>query len=283
MLKWESFEFPPFTVFETRELAKELAEWKFRTWQALEQPSDSTQVLLSFATGDTFLATQPYGRGRVYQCSVSGDDRWSNLPLRSSYVPFIQQLTLSAAHETQAANVNCGESVIISIRPAQDKQGAPLAQNNSQPQLWARLLDPLKALEEPREHQLPEHQLQVDEAIGSAVWRDTRYPGLFQFHVADGGEAVTPQSSSPYVLEPPLASVGLSAGESRLEVMSDSQMDALADRLGATLIESAEEFSESDRLRRVGREIWTWLLGALLFLLVGEVFFVRLLTRGAGG
>ncbi len=60
-------------------------------------PTDDSQVVARFSTGDPALLEKRVGRGRVLLFTSSLDRVWSDFPVRSAYVPFWQGLVLHAS------------------------------------------------------------------------------------------------------------------------------------------------------------------------------------------
>ncbi len=268
-----TIQFPELQIFNNTQLAGNLGEWEFENWQHLVEAGDRALVILRLSGGEPFLATQSFGQGRVHQCAVSSHDNWSNIPLKSAFVPFVQQLTLSAAEGVLAANISCGESCRISIKRSESES----------PELEPSREAPVHVLitqENNSDEAQPKlsRSVEVDASSTSAEWADTRYPGVFRLAARDAASSAA--TSDRWLIEPPLLSIRRSPSESNLRTMSKTQMQQLADRLGATVVESSEEFSLSDQRRQVGREIWQWLLVASLVLLVAEVFVIRGMARG---
>jgi hypothetical protein len=253
---------------------KEPPAWEFTEWQHMEQPRESATIAVQLSNRDALLATQLFGQGRVYQFAVSSDDKWSNLPLKSVFVPFIQHVAMSAAMGSRSANFRCGESASVSVQlSATVDQRAGSFRNAQQVSSYQENLDEVQVIATQIETArgqsgLLELPLQVDDKYKS-VWRmDTRYPGLFSVTVTDPGLAEVPALPTRFTAEPPVVSVELAAEESRLQSISHAQLLELGGRLGAEVIESAEEFAQIDRRRQVGREIWNWLWAGLFFFVI---------------
>lgn len=68
--------------------------------------------------------------------------------------------------------------------------------------------------------------------------------------------------------------------ESRLEFISDPDMDKWASGMNARRIVSAQEFTSGESQLRDGKEVWRWLLLAVICLLVTEIWLSGQVTRG---
>lgn len=75
---------------------------------------------------------------------------------------------------------------------------------------------------------------------------------------------------------------GLRQRESSIDPWPEVELVSLAQRIGATLHPSAESFLAHDRNRQGGREVWRWLLAAVLVLLFAEMLMAGRLTRRGG-
>jgi len=69
--------------------------------------------------------------------------------------------------------------------------------------------------------------------------------------------------------------------ESDLRLISDAELKLLAEQLGATAVDSVDQFVEQEQLRSQGQEVWRWLIAALLALLFGELLLGQKITRGS--
>src|SRR4029434_5821388 len=54
-------------------------------------------TLARLDSGDPFLVERKFGEGRVIACATALDADWSNLPMRPSYLPWLQRLTVYLA------------------------------------------------------------------------------------------------------------------------------------------------------------------------------------------
>lgn len=71
-----------------------------------------------------------------------------------------------------------------------------------------------------------------------------------------------------------------SRSESQFNPLTESELQSLATKLGATIEKSPKLFLQRESDRRDGREIWRWLLIGLVAILFGELFLEKRLTRG---
>ncbi len=69
--------------------------------------------------------------------------------------------------------------------------------------------------------------------------------------------------------------------ESNLKLAGEAQLETIAQKLGATVVDSVDRFAEVERLRADGREIWRWFLVTLLIALFAELLLGQKITRGS--
>ena len=83
--------------------------------------SQNSAVLLTLANGDPFLIEKKIGAGRVLLVTTTADRDWSDLPLKTAYVPLVQSMA-SYLSRTEAglfdAGITVGASKGFSLSPA---------------------------------------------------------------------------------------------------------------------------------------------------------------------
>ena len=222
------------------------------TRRRAEEPPMS---LWSTSGGDPLAVSAKRGRGRVVQFAIPCDTAWSTLPLRTVFLPMMQQLVLDLAGSRKQTTVDVGEgfSVPISELTATIPEGAEVD------------------LAEPDEYRLeppgmPESMIFPD---------DERSPVLIVARAQQTGtyrlRKSTPLVDAPPILTSTMRVVEVPAIESQLRDADPSRLAAAAEMVGANVYRDLESLQSDDRTRRYGREIWRWLLAALLVALVGEL------------
>ncbi len=224
-----------------------LSEAQIKLWFHLEEPAvtpgqarDPNQAvtIARLDNGDPFLMEKKLGEGLILQLSVPLDADWSNLPLRPFYLPLTQQLVTYAASKVYPSrNVEVGQTLAAFFPPG----GAGKTVTLTDPQ--ARKSD--LAMVERATHSVAEY-------------RDTAMPGLYTMDAGEAGGVV-------YFV------VNTSRRESDLDVLTDEQLRAQAQAVGADVARNWEEYRELDRNRRFGREVWKWFFIGVLGLLFGEL------------
>ncbi len=226
------------------------------------EPSEAN-VLLAMASGDPLVVRARRGLGQVVQFAIPCDVSWTNLPTRLSYLPMMQQLVLDLAGSQKQTTVNVGSPISVPIRELTSLRPADVKIDES--------FAPSYTVETPEGVESPIEELsERRDWIGVA---NASLRGIYQFRelrrLVDGESVVT---RTTRVAEVP-------AIESQLRGVDPSRLDAAAESVGATVYRDLDSFSSADQTRRFGREVWRWLLVALLCGLVGELLLEQ---RGIG-
>jgi hypothetical protein len=222
--------------------------YRMRPDAAARDGEGAPSVAATLDTGDPFLVEKKFGEGRVLQCAVPCDADWSNLPLRPTFLPLMQQLvTYLASRAEPPRNVEVGRS-LAALLPA------------SEAGKKARLTDPEGKSDE---------ILMVDRG-GRAVaeFGPARRPGLYVLEVPGRGPVHFVAHTDPR--------------ESDLRRLSPAEIEAEARRLGAAAVDSWADYRRLDHRRRYGREIWPALLGVVVGLLFLEVVLEQAFARRGG-
>ncbi len=271
-------QYPYLDVFDDGQ-AGDLSRWRFRSWRELtpgaeqEQQTgdspkrDSPRVLLQFADGSPCLANGAYGDGVVHQLAISGSSRSSNLPSQASFVPFVQQLTRSASGSSGNGNLLVGQPLDFQLA---SPEGIGAADEELKP--TAIELVPFRKDEAdiPASSTTSKHQVPVAELRA-------QFDGLYQAGLWSARPAVESDATvaPAWSVTPPMLAVNPALEESDLQPLSGTQLQSVADALGASVVSSASEFISQLQVQRDGREIWRWLLVALLVLLFAEILLGR--------
>ncbi len=271
-LRLDNFQHPAVSFLNDTRVGS-LENLEVRGWYRLLPNSasedDKAMRLLSLANGDILLAERAFGDGVILQCSTTGNDLWTNWPLRPIFLPMIQQLLLNSTPPIRwQINVETGKPLIPpsklvldwiavtdggrALLPDQEATG-----KSARPTLGRKsLLDNLEESPQKTVWQLPDGRKVEEDSILSDQ------PGTYSIDgLTEGSIYVAAQA--------PLV-------ESDLEMESDDGLKSLADRLGATLVSSSDELVNLDS--RGSQELWRWFLLSLLVLLFGELFLQRRLS-----
>jgi len=91
-----------------------------RVWGYLRGDGTSKSILISLANGDPLVMEQKIGSGRAMFIATSADRDWTDLPLKTAYLPLIQGLTNDLAGGKRGAldtGVTVGGTMEISLAP----------------------------------------------------------------------------------------------------------------------------------------------------------------------
>lgn len=249
------FEHPALSLFNDRRNGN-LADADLWRWHRLDESETSalrkTTVLARMETGDPFLAEKKVGKGVVMQMALPVDGDWSNMPVRSCYLPLAQQIASYLADQvTPPRNLPAG-STFTHYLPERDS-GKKFSV------------------------QAPDGTTYVIRATqrgtqAVAEFSQTREPGTYEMK----GEGISPIK---FVAQ-------ASIRESLLERMSKEEILSAGVSLSPSLdyIDASEDnalakYLEMDGNRTFGREMWKYLLAAVLALVFLEVVLQRIFGR----
>ncbi len=250
----QHFEHPALEVFNDRANGN-LADaeiWKWYRFGGAEDEEETPAsgradplVMARLETGDPLIVERPFGDGLVVQVATTCDADWSNLPMRPSYLPLMQQLMTTMASQVKPpVNIATGEPV-IAVLPG-EAAGAPLS-----------LTTPAGTRHTVRP---------VARGTQSLVqFGHTRQPGIYTLTGPDGRRLHFVAQTSREESEPRL--------------LDDDEMQELAADLGAELVASSAEDVELDKTRRHGREVWRLLLFGAMSLMFAELILQQRFTR----
>ncbi len=233
-----------------------LSELAVRAWMKMTAPDDAPQpsgaaaptVLARLESGDPFLVERVFGEGRVIACATALDADWSNLPMRPSFLPLLQRLTVYLASTVYPPrNLDVGRP-LVAFLPAGDAGKK------------ATLASPDGATRE-----VP---IVRKGSRGVVEFGQTQRPGLY---------SLTPPDGKPLHFV-----VNASRRESDLQKLSETEIADLARQHGVTLVRSGGELQQAEHTLRYGREIWKPLLWALLALCFGELVLQQRFARAKG-
>lgn len=211
-------------------------------------PADGTAeplVLARLETGDPLIVERRFGDGLVVQVATACDADWSNLPMRPSYLPLMQQLiTTMAMQVAPRSNIETGAAA-VAVLPA-DADGLPLS-----------LIAPDGARHTVRPVRRGTHAI--------VEFHQTQRPGVY---------TLTGPDARPihFVAE-------TSREESDLRLLDPERLQALAADLGADLVGSSAEYTELDKTRRHGREVWRFVFFGVLGLMFLELILQQRFAR----
>ncbi len=238
----QRFSHPALEIFNSRGNG-DISEALFKTWQGLadseRHAGPGVNIIARFENDTPFLAEKEFGAGRVIAAAAACDLSWSNFPMKSAYLPFMQEMVIYLASKvTPPRNIESGETLAALL---------PRSAGNR----VALITDPAGNRSEVKAVRKQTHAL--------VEFSETQRTGL-------------------YILDPPTGDlmhyvVRTPAEESNLNLLEDEEIEALSEGMNASVVTSSVEYQKQDRRRRFGYELWKFLLFVLLVLIAMEMYF----------
>ena len=244
----------------------------YRKWDLSSGEGEAAPViLLQTPTGDPLAVTQSFGDGSIVQFAFSGDDSWSNLPLRPVFLPLIQQMVLDLAGKRGDTMIAVGEPIVIG------EKDWPKVESSEDDDTSKKTSKTTYVAKTPA----GETELTPDGDDEAITLTATYTPGSYRFEkrVVDFRDPDKSRSVSTLRL------ASIPASESDLMDAEQSRLSAVADTLGASVFTQMDKLRAADQTRAYGREVWRWFLAALLAALVLELWLQQNLIarrRSAG-
>jgi hypothetical protein len=218
-----------------------LGDAAIRLWYKMKESSASiTEAPVTLArldSGDPFLVERKFGEGRVIACATALDADWSNLPMRPSYLPWLQRLTVYLASTIfPPRNLEVGNRIAAFTAAADVDKEATLSKPSGE-------VEKAKVVKRGTR--------------GLVEFTKTKRPGLYTLQLPSG-------LPIHYV-------VNADRHESDLAKLSAKEIGDLARAHGVSLVRTAAEYKQVEQKRRFGTELWKWLLWGLLILVIAEL------------
>ncbi|MDA8744360.1 BatA domain-containing protein [Rubripirellula amarantea] len=236
------------------------------------------KVLLSLANGDPLIVmssgsaeslsersseTATASRaGRVVQFAVPADATYSTFPLRAVYLPMLQQMILDLAGSRNPVTFDVGEP--IAVDPSRAFKNLPDI-NASLSSLDFRVVLPDGTEQKPK-------WLNASAASSASLLLPATYqPGVYRLTANTDSSGQATDDTSESVLST-IRVVEVPAIESDARSVDEARLASVAELIGASVYSGGQDLVQDDQTRRFGREIWRWLLFALLALMVIELW-----------
>lgn len=236
------------------------------------QPRDATtRTCMSLANGDPLVAMADVGRGSVVQFAIPADLAKTNLPTQLVFLPLIQQLTLDLAGSKARTTVDVGTPIQIPLREL-----VPLDASGADKKI-ATMMTPNITTATFAVVRPGGTETVVDVAANDASnieVTDTREAGIYRVR----RRLQSPGGADPIVTQT-IRVASIPASESLLRDAESSRLARAAELVGGTVGDELATLSAQDQTRRFGREVWRWLLVALLMAMIGEMWLQQ---RGVG-
>lgn len=223
-----------------------LQDAEFRTWFLFEPAKAEVKTVLSLDRGVPLFLEKDYGKGKVVAAATTASSEWTNLPLQMVFVPLIQRMVTHLATQGGSASAQLvGQPVRMGLK---DGKGDEVFE----------LVDPAGKTTEVKAHK--ENNGVVMESP------PTREPGLYSIK----GHDATDTRRFAFNVNP---------AESDLKPMAVADVQKVAQRYDAPVVENFEGYQRVDRTRRHGTELWQPVLLVLLFLLFFEVLLQQRIAK----
>ena len=226
-----------------------LGDSAIKLWFKLQEaPESGATTLARLENGDPFLVEKAFGEGRVIVCATALDADWSNLPMRPSYLPLLQRLSVYLASTVfPPRNLDVGKP-IIAFLPGTDAGKK------------ATIISP--------DGVSSEAPIVKKGERGVVEFSRTQQPGLYTL--------TQPGGAPTYYV------VNASRRESDLRKLTPQEIDGLAKTHGVSLVRSGAEYKALEHTRRYGREFWKPLLWIVLGLMFLELYLQKRFARARG-
>jgi len=213
---------------------------RFWSWLLLEPGASEGELLvhLALSSGAPILVERPLGRGRVALLTTTLDRDWTDLAIRTGYLPLVQELLLRLADAQQSG---IQQPVLVAAPFTVPRPGWVQQVTLQPPGRRPRTLDAAE---------LPERrELEVT---------DGDRPGIYRVLLTGGPDGPVQAKDQAVVTDP---------AESDPRLLSEAELTALARAPGT---EAGARPASS--LRPI--DLWPWALLLLLALLLGEALLL---------
>jgi hypothetical protein len=230
-------------------------------------PSQSVRLLLETEHGATLAFEDFSGNGRVIWLGVPLDLSWSNLPLCKSFVALVREwLWYLAEPATAQRNLMPGMPIRIPLERVADVPGrkADLASEEEAVSQEA-------TVELPGGESLAMYEFDPSPAPG-LIFRGTQEPGRYLVSESPGDSDPDKSAPSPFFVQ-------RDAFESNLEAITQAQRDFLANAGGLRYGSASWLELRAHRSHSVAQPIASYLLFALLLVLLAELLLAAWSAR----
>lgn len=219
-----------------------LAESSIKQWFKFKEQGNPpggalVSTLARLENGDPFLIEKSFGEGRVIACATALDADWSNLPLRPTYLPLMQRLSVYLASTIYPPrNLDVGKPIVALLPGADAGKKATLVNPDG-----ATIELPITKRGE----------------RGVIEFGKTQRPGVY---------TVTPPSGQPIHFV-----INASRRESDLQRLSAKEIDDFAKEHSVAVVHNGAEYKALEQSQRFGTELWKTLLWSMLGLVFVEM------------
>jgi len=223
-------------------------------------------VLARFDDGSPYVVSKRFGRGKTILFTSSCDVKWSNLPIKPVFLPLLHRLAYAlASGEGETYNLTVGEKVVQKVEG--DAASGPLS-----------ITDPLGSrfkllAREPG----PSQREEGDKQKPFVSFDDTNRAGVYTLRMPDASTGQLGNGSGEKTL---YFSVNVDMEESELSVLDEQSIERLIRWKEFRYLRADEGNVERIEQIRAGKEIWRFLVVAVLCFLVLESALARQINKG---
>ena len=247
-------------------------------------------TLLSFVNSDPLVISgraisvgeAPPASGSIIQFAIPANLNGSSLPLRPLFLPMMQQLILDLAGSQRPTTYEVGQPFSIALREVAGDRTAKQLEGDSFHLHWPEWDDPTLAQ---ANKIVPMQPMGLDpDAKGSVYSAHLPVPpttrrGVYRLVRKSANDENNTDDSGASFQEQTLRVVDVPPIESDARVNSADRLASAAERIGGKAYSEIASLLDNDQTDRFGREIWQWVLAALLVVMVGELFLQQKLTN----
>jgi hypothetical protein len=210
-----------------------------------------TEVVLRYTTGQPAVLTRPIGLGHVVLVTTSADPDWANFPTTNALLPLVQRAVnflVFGQHAPDRLNLLRGRPFFLRLRPDEAVFEVKVTDPEGNPRAF-----PGAAGRE-----------RID-------WPDTWRAGFYRVDIAAAPPAVE------------FFTVNLETAESDLTRVDEAALRQMLAGVSFTwLADAGGDLAPDLQRRRLGAELWPYLLGAVVLLLIAEGLLARTLSLRGG-
>ncbi len=223
--------------------------------EAEAEKAAGARSLLTLPDRSAALAELVIGRGAVLVAGFAATPAWSNLPLRSEFVPLLLR---GVAHLRRASAVEA-PTVLTANQPA-----AVLLRHVA-PNVTLRVTDPMERTQEVATH--------GGDGLITGVATDTAQKGYYTFRVETVGRNVTGEAIEV------VTAVNIDAGESHGLRVDESELSQRLAPVALTYLRGSPDDPTLSATLTTPRELWRSMIW-IMFALFGLEFLIATLNPG---
>ena len=223
-----------------------LQDAEFRTWLQFEPGKGDVKPVLLLDRGVPLFLEKTYEKGKVIASATTANSEWTNLPLQMVFVPLMQRMVSHLASQgTAPSSQFVGQTVRFGLKAGKGDE-------------VFELTDPAGKSTEVKAHKENNGVVLESQATHEA--------GLYSIKAKDSSEVQR-------------FAFNVNPAESDLKPMAMSDVQKVAQRYEAPVVENFDGYQRVDRSRRHGTELWQAFLLGLLALLFIEVLIQQRIAR----